>query len=561
MLRPYQQLLIDKIKIKARLGEPICCVACTGSGKSHVIAAVCQGATQKGSSVLVLAHRKELIRQNQSKLGSGEIYSAGLGSKNTGLITFGTIASVFAAKEKFLGTKIIIVDEAHKLNTRAIGMYRVLIDYLKPDLVIGFTATPFRLSKGKNVSIVDESLFFTQAVIGESVGELIRQGYLSPLISKVAKEQANLTGVAKDTTGDFKESEVASRMMQLPNAVTEIAEAIKEGNRKKTIVFSSGIEHAEELEKQFTSLGFSAKAVTSNTGDLFRDQYIQDFLAGNIQILIGAMIFTEGFDAPDIDCVAILRATESLALFHQIVGRGLRIAPGKDNCLILDFGKNFERHGTLEDFKLEQESKSLKLGTAPVKICPSCQHLQHLSAKTCKNCFFEFPIADKLSRLSSEAWDGDPIEQIEPRFLQVSEISYRPHTSKKGRGCMRVDYVCVDSGGDTAGKFSEWVSMPDIEEAMQGNHAELFLAKKLEEWLQARGLAQEMIDCINSVDDLLMAMYSVTHPPEIMITPDPKNDRFNRIRAIFDNPAYEPPEITVLTEEPKLASDSTYWGK
>jgi DNA repair protein RadD len=477
-LRPYQTDLVNKIRIKSALKQPICCVAPTGAGKSILISAICAGAIEKNNSVLVLAHRKELIRQNQSKLGSGAIYSAGLKSKEIDLITFGTIASVFAKKEKFLGTKIIIVDECHRLNTRAIGMYRVLIDFLKPDLVIGFTATPFRLSKGKNVSIVAGNLFFTQSVIGISLRELIKQGYLSPLISTVAKEQANLNGVAKDNRGDFKESEVEERMRQLPNAVDEIIAAIQD--RKKIIVFSSGIAHADDLETQFILAGFRACAVTSKTGDLFRDQYINDFLNGGTQILIGADIFTEGFDAPNIDCVVILRATESLALFHQIVGRGLRIAPDKENCLVLDFGHNFARHGTLEDFTLEQESTSLKIGTAPVKICPSCQHLQALSARTCKNCFFEFPIAEKTSKLSSEFWEGDPIAEFEPQYITVERIVYQPHLAKSGRDCMRVDYYPA-SGGK---KFSEWVSMPNIEECYNGNYSELFLAKKLKEWLE-----------------------------------------------------------------------------
>jgi DNA repair protein RadD len=551
MLREYQGRLLANIRVKAQAKVPVCAVSATGSGKSHLLAAICEGAASKGNNALVLAHRKELIKQNQSKLGYGAIYCAGLDSKQIDQITFGSIASVFAAKEKFQGTKIILVDECHRLHHRAIGMYRELIDYLKPDIVIGFTATPYRLIKGENVSIVGENHFFKVSAIGDSVSKLIADGYLCRLTSKVAREQANLAGVEKDAQGDFKESDVEKRMQQLSGAVKEIAEVLQ--TRKRVIIFTSGIAHAEDVEFQLMKLGIRAHAVTSNTGELFRDSFIQEFLNGECQVLIGAQIFTEGFDCPSIDCVVILRATQSLALFHQIVGRGLRIAEGKENCLIMDFGHNFERHGLLEEFDVKAEVKpDGKVGFPPVKICPSCQHLQPLSIRVCKECFFEFPFVAPESKLGKNFYEGELFEgEIEAEFYAVEKIVYQPHKAKSGRDCMKVQYTTKVSNK----RFYEWVSMPDIQACFEGNSSELFLAKKLAEWLEKRGLPQERTDTIDNIEDLLLSAHEYQHPVDISIVPDTKNPKYNRVEVLQTGEV----QFEVHTEAPKLTSDSTFW--
>jgi len=277
MLRDYQQRTIDQLYAwfeEGGNGNP-CLVLPTGSGKSHIVAALCKDALQQWpeTRVLMLTHVKELIEQNAEKMRQHwpgapmGIYSASIGRKDLGEpITFAGIQSV-RTKAKQLGhTDLVIIDECHLVNHKDEGGYRMLLEQLKainPELrVVGLTATPYRLGHGL---ITDKPALFDALINPISIEELIYKGYLSTLRSKVTKAKLDVTGVHK-RGGEFIESELQAAVDtdDKNQAVVQEVMALA-GDRKAWLFFCAGVKHAEHIAEALRQLGVTAACVSGDT--------------------------------------------------------------------------------------------------------------------------------------------------------------------------------------------------------------------------------------------------------------------------------------------------------
>jgi len=404
MLREYQQRAIDKLYewFTENSGHP-CLVLPTGSGKSHIVAALCKDAVQNwpNTRVLMLTHVKELIEQNAEKMrlhwpnAPMGIYSASIGKRDIDTITFAGIQSV-RTKALLLGhIDLCIIDECHLVSHKEEGGYRTLInDLLKinPAMrVIGLSATPYRLGHGL---ITDKPALFDGLIDPVSIEELIYKGYLAPLRSKITNKKLSTDGVHK-RGGEFIESELQAAVDNDDNNHSVVSEVISLAeDRKAWLFFCAGVEHAQHVKSALIAHGITAECVTGNTPKAERKRILDEYKAGKIRALTNCDVLTTGFDYPDIDLIAMLRPTMSPSLYVQMAGRGLRPKSHTDHCLVLDFAGVVETHGPITNVKPPKKGGSGD-GEAPIKICDNCHEIVHISAEVCPNCQTPFPEKEK----------------------------------------------------------------------------------------------------------------------------------------------------------------------
>ena len=437
MLREYQQRTIDQLYAwfeSGKTGNP-CLVLPTGSGKSHIIAALCKDALQSWpeTRILMLTHVKELIEQNAEKMRQHwpnapmGIYSAGLRSKELGEpITFAGIQSVRAKAAQIGHVDLVIIDEAHLVSHKDEGGYRTLLSDIyrtNPSVrVIGLTASPYRLGHGY---ITDKPAIFDALIEPVTIEELIHKGFLSTLRSKLTTTKLEVDGVHK-RGGEYIDSELQAAVDTKDKNSKVVHEVIKFAvGRKSWLFFCAGVAHAHHIKDALVEQGIVAECVTGDTPSNERSRILAEFKAGRIQALTNANVLTTGFDAPMIDLIAMLRPTMSPGLYVQMAGRGLRIAEGKTDCLVLDFAGVVEQHGPITAVK-PPPKKGDKVGEAPVKVCDHCQEICALSVRVCPACGEPFPepvkAALKLSNLD--------IMGVEGIDLDVSTWTWRKHISK-----------------------------------------------------------------------------------------------------------------------------------
>ena len=448
MLREYQTRTIDQLYQwfqAGNTGNP-CLVLPTGSGKSHIIAALCKDALQSWpeTRILMLTHVRELISQNAEKMRQHwpnapmGIYSAGLKRKELGEpITFAGIQSVRTKASQIGHVDLVIIDEAHLVSHKDEGGYRALLNDLSvinSNLrIVGLTASPYRLGHGY---ITDAPAIFDALIEPVSIEELIHKGFLSTLRSKVTRTKLEVDGVHK-RGGEYIESELQAAVDTTDKNRRIVAEIVRLADgRKSWLIFCAGVNHAQHVCEALANEGIVAECVTGETPSNERDRILRDFKAGRIKALTNANVLTTGFDSPGIDLIAMLRPTMSPGLYVQMAGRGLRIAPGKTDCMVLDFAGVVEQHGPITAVK-PPPKKGDKVGEAPVKVCDHCQEICHLSVRVCPACGEEFPEPVKpplkLSNLDIMGHEGIDLE--------VTSWTWRKHISRaSGKEMLSVTY-------------------------------------------------------------------------------------------------------------------------
>lgn len=447
-LREYQQRTIDQLYAwfeAGNKGNP-CLVLPTGAGKSHIIAALCKDALQSWpeTRILMLTHVKELIAQNAEKMRQHwpnapmGIYSAGLKRKELGEpITFAGIQSVRTKASQIGHVDLVIIDEAHLVSHKDEGGYRTLLadlSAINQNLrIVGLTASPYRLGHGY---ITDKPAIFDALIEPVSIEELIYKGYLSILRSKITRTKLEVDGVHK-RGGEYIESELQAAVDTTDKNRKVVAEIVRLADgRQSWLVFCAGVDHARHVCEALTDEGIVAECVTGETPSNERDRILTEFKAGKIRALTNANVLTTGFDAPGIDLIAMLRPTMSPGLYVQMAGRGLRIAPGKTDCLVLDFAGVVEQHGPITAVK-PPPRKGDKVGEAPVKVCENCQEICHLSVRICPACQTPFPEPErpalKLSNLD--------IMGVAGIDMDVSAWTWRKHISRaSGKEMLSITY-------------------------------------------------------------------------------------------------------------------------
>jgi DNA repair protein RadD len=462
-LRPYQRAAIEALYdyFAANVGNPLV-VMPTGTGKSVVIAGFIREAIAAygDTRVLVLTHVKELIQQNFLALlrawpeAPAGIYSAGLSRRDIrAQVLFAGIQSIHRHARQVQRCDLVLIDEAHLLGRSDSSMYRSFLKELNEInggllKVVGFTATPYRLDSGLLHEGKDR--LFTDIAFQVPVLDMIQQGYLCPVVPKQTTTQLDVGGVGT-RGGEFiaKELEAAVDRDEVTRAA--VAEIVQHGHdRGSWLVFCSGVAHARHVRDAIREHGVSCETVTGETPGPERDAILSAFKTGRLRCVTNANVLTTGFDAPGVDLIALLRPTKSVGLYVQMVGRGTRLAEGKDDCLVLDFAGNTARHGPIDMVDGRKKEKSEEPGEAPIKVCPECQTINHASVRRCVGCDYEFP--PPVVKVAPQAASNALLStQIQATWADVTGISYARHEKPGKPASLRVTYECG------LARHSEWV--------------------------------------------------------------------------------------------------------
>ncbi|MEH6472548.1 MAG: DEAD/DEAH box helicase [Halopseudomonas sp.] len=384
-LRPYQKDAVRAVVEHFRRGsDPAVVVLPTGAGKSLVIAQLAQLARGR---VLVLAHVKELVKQNHGKYEAygnpASIYSAGLKRKEAEQqVVFGSVQSVSRNLGDFdHGFTLLVVDECHRISLEQNSEYQRVIVHLRqnnPDLkILGLTATPYRLGLGwiyryhyHGIVRGDETCFFNDCIFELPLRLMVKQGYLTPPKQvDGAIAQYDFSRCRPGIGGRYQEADLNRVVGGAGRATAQIISQVIEQakNRQGVMIFAATVDHAREI------LGYlpegEAALVLGETESGSRDRLIQDFKQRKLKYLVNVAVLTTGFDAPHVDLIAILRPTESVSLYQQIVGRGLRLSPAKTDCLVLDYaGNNYDLYAPeIGDIKPSEDAEAVMI------FCPQCE--------------------------------------------------------------------------------------------------------------------------------------------------------------------------------------------
>lgn len=340
-LRPYQQEAKDSIFEEWDKGvNKTLLVLPTGCGKTIVFAKVAEECVRRGSQVLILAHRGELLDQAADKIktvtglncATEKAEETCLGSWFN--ITVGSVQTMM--REKRLGQfpadyfKTIIIDEAHHCVSDS---YQRVLQHFPDAKVLGVTATPDR-GDMRNLGEFFESLAYEY-----TLPKAIKSGYLSPIKALTLPLKIDMSGVGVQA-GDFKVGDIGTALdPYLHSIADEMAKYCKD---RKTVVFLPLVKTSQKFRDILCSKGFQAAEVNGESQD--RAEILADFDAGKYNVLCNSMLLTEGWDCPSVDCIVVLRPTKVRSLYSQMVGRGTRLCPGKDHLLLLDFLWMTERH-------------------------------------------------------------------------------------------------------------------------------------------------------------------------------------------------------------------------
>lgn len=460
-LRPYQRAAIDALYdyFGTMLGNPLV-VMPTGTGKSVVLAHFLREAVGNwgDTRVLVLTHVRELIRQNYMALmrawpsAPAGIYSAGLNKRDINAqILFGGIQSIHKHAYRVQRCDLVLIDEAHLLGRSDTGMYRRFLKELheiNPHLkVIGFTATPYRLDSG--LLHEGDGRLFTDVAYDVALLDMIEQGYLCPIVPKQTHTKLDVTGVGT-RGGEFIASELEKAVDKAEVTESAVEEIVKLGaDRGSWLVFASGVQHAEHVRDAIRMHGISCEMVSGETPIPERDRILTDFKTGRLRAVTNMGVLTTGFDAPGIDLIALMRPTKSLSLYVQMLGRGTRLAEGKDDCLCLDFAGCTVMHGPLDMVDGRKRSNGAD-GVPPTKTCPVCESIVFAGRRECPDCGHVFPPPEV--KISAKAVVAPILStQAQMQWIDVTGVNYRLHEKAGSPPSLRVDYQCG------LARHSEWV--------------------------------------------------------------------------------------------------------
>jgi superfamily II DNA or RNA helicase len=390
-LRPYQQVCVQRIReLFASNKRRVILCAPTGGGKTAMFTYMVVNTISRGNNALIVTDRVELLKQaggSFERFGiSPEMITAGSKPDLTlpcHVAMVETLARRADDYAVFLASrKLVVFDEAHKSS------FDKLFPYLSDDcFVIGATATPER--KGSQISL---EMFYSDIVQPVDTPDLIELGFLSK--AKTYGIPIDLKGVKK-VAGEYDAQALADRYAErkVYEGVIENYNAICPNT--KSLAFSASISQSEMLCERMQNAGLNARHLDSNMTTDERNEILTWFKSTNNAILCNVGILTTGFDCPDVRTIILYRATTSLPLFLQMVGRGSRIANGKSEFTILDFGNNVFVHERWEaprtwSLKKKEKKKRNAADVAPIKNCPKCNNIVSLSAKQCDGCGHKF---------------------------------------------------------------------------------------------------------------------------------------------------------------------------
>ncbi len=534
----------------------------TGTGKSVNIAEVAKLSIDYPQIRIIIAtHSQELVAQNFQELiglwneAPAGVHSAGLGKHDVHQkILFVGIQSVYSKAFTLQRCDILIVDEAHSIPRESETMWGKFISDLKminPHMrVIGFTATGYRMDSGSLTE--GEGALFTAVAYEYEIIRAIQEGYLCPVIPKSMATKLSVKGVGK-RNGEFIEKQLQEAVNVDEITKAAVDEIFLYGeNRNSWLIFGSGVEHSTAIAKEITSRGVKCEVIIGATPKGERSSIIRTFRSGTLKALSNNKVLTTGFNAPIIDLIADMNPTMSAGLFVQKVGRGMRLHPDKDDCLLLDFANNLSTHGCIDQIKAKKPPEGD--GVAPIKDCPGllpadehgevkvCNTILHAAAMTCHVCGHKFPEPElKIAPLAAN--HAVLSTQVEKKHRRVMSISYNLHEKTGGTPSLRVDYM-------TEGfkRIPEWVCLQHKGGARS----------RAERWWQRRAKDDKILSTLPIPTDINAALGLVAglkKPFEVVTTKAGKYDEI--IGFVFKD---DEPEPQAVVEKPREENhDEEQW--
>ena len=408
-LRPYQETLLRQVQheLAAAPRARMMLQLPTGGGKTVIAGALLAGWLEDGGKAVWLTHRKELAEQTREMLTDAGVSAITRVNWTPGedapamaggavILMAQTVGRRTARREvwnRYGPNDLLVIDEAH--HAAAPGWERAMQQW--PGPIVGMTATPWRLSEKEGFDHLFDGL-----LCGPQTADL--QALDEPALCQaqvfIPPPEQRIAGGAVDRTGDYTEAGIEQANRDKPDIMTAGALAFWQkhaseppDNQRQTIAYAVSVDHAHNLAAVFNDAGIPASVILGDTKREERDAAIAGFRDGSIKVLVNVIVATEGFDLPDASCIIIARPTMSLALYLQMVGRGLRPKPDGGDCLILDLAANSVSHGLPEDYRewsLEPRGARKDGGEAPVAVCPKCGVASPASSHHCRGCGYAF---------------------------------------------------------------------------------------------------------------------------------------------------------------------------
>jgi DNA repair protein RadD len=441
-------------------GNPLV-VAATGTGKSIMQASLTCDLIDGWSDLRVMntTHVVELVEGNYKELIGlrpfvpAGIYASSLGQSDArAQVLFSQLQTVHNKAKRIGHVDVLQIDEAHLVPFKQATQYRRLIDDLmaiNPDMKInGFTATDYRLDGGRLTE--GDGKLFDKVVYDYGIRRGIDDGYLTPITSKPLATKYDMTGVGRSMgdykAGDYREAVDTDELNK--RVVEEVLDV--EGHRKKALIFCRGIEHAARIRDAFKVAGRAVELVHGGTPTGERRGLIERLKSGELWGLVNDNVLSTGTNIVGVDLIVDLYRTMSAGRYVQRVGRMTRVIypPGfdpeavaaearraaiaswlKPNGRYMDFAGNINEHGPVD--MVQPKKPGSGSGEAPIKICPTCDEINHASVRVCSCCGFEFEFEEK-PKFTARASDA-PIISTDEDWRNVTGRTYREHPPKPGK--------------------------------------------------------------------------------------------------------------------------------
>ena len=410
-LRQFQSDMIQSAREKLRTVHSLLLQAPTGAGKTVLSAYMTGSAVSKNKRVWFVVHRRELVNQSAKTFDfvgiQYGIIAAGYDPNWRRPVQIAGIQTLARRLHRLQPPDIVIWDEAHHVAAKS---WETVFRMFPHAHHVGLTATPQRLD-GKGLG-----KYFEDMIVGPSTAWLIENGYLSPyrLFSIPGVKTEGMHHVA----GDFNRKEVIQALERSTVMGDAVSHYMKHAMGRRGIVFEASRERSERAAKAFRDAGIPAAHVDGETDPAVRDRAMRDLEAGHLRILCNVDLFGEGVDVPALECIFLCRPTDSLSVYLQQVGRGLRPCDGKEDCLIFDHAGNASRHGRPDDERqwslagTAEEKRQSKPGIA-VRQCPFCYAVSPPQSKDCAECGKPFPVYARV------------IEQVEGELTEDAATAAR----------------------------------------------------------------------------------------------------------------------------------------
>lgn len=439
-LRDYQLKFVNDVYRYIVNGEKkILGFAPTGAGKTIISSQIVDDATSKGRKVLFIVHRDILIKQTVDKFSKFDLSSVGF--IKCGYPEYRDaqiqIASLQTLSKRdwwrSLKLDLVVFDEAHL--TAWSDLSKKMMRSIFPDAIyLGLTATPFRLKKEEEMGDLFDVLVsapYPHQLIDR--GFLVKPSYYS--VDKIALENI------KVVNGDYDKTQVALEVDR-PDLNRKIVDNwIRLALGRRTIVFAVSVQHSKHIRDAYLAAAIPSAHVDGTTPIKEREKIYKQLSDGDILVLSSCMALTEGFDVPSVEAIVLARPTLSLALYYQMIGRGLRLSPGtgKEDCIVLDSVGNVLKHGFVEDLKEVSLSRSSlsEAGDAPQKSCPSrdggCGAIVYAFFTKCPKCGYQFEIRrlslalDLKQQLSPE--DEQRLLAYRAKLRSAYKYNYSPSSA------------------------------------------------------------------------------------------------------------------------------------